>query len=275
MQSEKVHLTKEKETSLITLYGRALESRSKDPVLLDEAAEEAVRRIDYDFGRLKLRKVEPLSIAIRAKQFDLWTTEYLADNPDATVLYLGCGLDSRVFRIDPNAAVRWFDVDYPEVIEVRRRLYPERAGYRMIGSSVTNPDFLDEVPGDRPVMIVAEGLMMYLAEDDVKPLLNRLTDHFPSGRMAFDALSRLGARMAKSDPSVRATGASFGWGIDDPRDIKQLDSRLELVTELRTPDLPGYSKLPWAMRALVRVMDPIPALRRLKKFLSMVVECCA
>ena len=137
----------------------------------------------------------------------------------------------------------------------------------MIGSSVTNPNFLNEVPGDRPVMIVAEGLMMYLAEDDVKPLLNRLTDHFPSGRMAFDALSRLGARMAKADPSVRATGASFGWGIDDPRDIKQLDARLELVTELRTPDLPGYSKLPWAMRALVRVMDPIPALRRLNRLL--------
>ena len=262
MQSEKVNLTKEKETSLITLYARALESRSKDPVLLDEAAEEAVRRIDYDFGRLKLRKVEPLSIAIRAKQFDLWTTEYLADNPDATVLYLGCGLDSRVFRIDPNAAVRWFDVDYPEVIEVRRRLYPERAGYRMIGSSVTNPNFLNEVPGDRPVMIVAEGLMMYLAEDDVKPLLNRLTDHFPSGHMAFDVMSRGEMRIAKAHPSFGATGASFRWGIDNQEEIRHLSPRLELVTEMRLLDLPGFAKLPWAMRTLVRVLDSIPALRR-------------
>jgi O-methyltransferase involved in polyketide biosynthesis len=267
MEAEKVHLTKEKETSLIPLYGRALESRSKDPVLRDEAAEEAVRRIDYDFGRLKLRKVEPLAVAIRAKQFDLWTSEYLADTPDATVLHLGCGLDSRVFRLNPNASVRWFDVDYPEVIEVRRRLYPERAGYRMIGSSVTDPGFLDEVPGDCPAMIVAEGLMMYLTEHDVKQLLNRLTDHFKSGRMAFDALSRWGAQLAKADPSVRATGASFRWGIDDPRDIKHLEPRLELVTEVRTPDLPGYSRLPWAMRALVRMMDPIPALRRLNRLL--------
>jgi len=267
MEAEKVHLTKEKETSLITLYSRALESRSKDPVLRDEAAEEAIRRIDYDFGRLKLRKVEPLSIAIRAKQFDLWTSQYLADTLDATVLHLGCGLDSRVFRLNPNASVRWFDVDYPEVIEVRRRLYPERADYFMIGSSVTDPGFLDEVPGDRPAMIVAEGVMMYLAEHDVKQLLNRLTDHFPSGRMAFDALSRWGARMAKADPSVRATGASFRWGLDDPQDIKHLEPRLELVTEMRTPDLPGYSRLPWAMRALVRVMEPIPALRRLNRLL--------
>lgn len=107
--------------------------------------------------------------------------------------------------------------------------------------------------------------MMYLAEHDVKQLLNWLTDHFPSGRMAFDALSRWGAKMAKADPSVRATGASFRWGIDDSQDIKHLEPRLELVTEMRMPDLPGYSKLPWAMRALVRVMDPIPTLRRLNR----------
>ena len=267
MEAEKVHLTKEKETSLITLYSRALHSREIDPVLRDEAAEEAIRRIDYDFDKLKVRKVEPLSIAIRAKQFDLWTSHYLAETPDATVLHLGCGLDSRVFRLNPNASVRWFDVDYPEVIEVRRRLYPERAGYCMIGSELSDPGFLDEVPADRPAMIVAEGVMMYLAEHDVKQLLNRLTDHFPSGQIAFDALSRWGATLAKADPSVRATGASFRWGIDDPQDIKHLEPRLELVTEMRTSDLPGFSRLPGAMRALVRVMDPIPALRRLNRLL--------
>ena len=267
MEGEQVHLTKQKETSLITLYGRALQSRSQDPVLRDEAAEEAVSRIDYDFGKLKMRKVGPLAVAIRAKQFDLWTAQFLVETPDATVLHLGCGLDSRVFRLNPNASVSWFDVDYPEVIELRRRLYPERAGYQMIASSLTDPGFLDEVPGDRPVLIVAEGLMMYLTEHDVKHLLNRLTDHFQSGRLAFDALSRWGARMAKADPSVRATGASFHWGIDDPRNIKHLGPRLELVTEVRTPDLPGYSRLPWVMRTLVRVMEPIPAMRRLNRLL--------
>ncbi|HBY99418.1 MAG TPA: hypothetical protein DEP84_36685 [Chloroflexi bacterium] len=131
MRSEKVHFTTEKETMLMTLYGRALQSRSKDPILQDKWAEDAVNRIDYDFGKLKMREHRTLLIAIRAKQLDLWTTRYLADHPNATVLHLGCGLDSRIYRIDPPASVRWFDVDYPEVIELRRRLYPERAGYRM------------------------------------------------------------------------------------------------------------------------------------------------
>src|SRR5579863_4804924 len=148
MTTEKVHFTKEKETMLITLYSRAVESRSADSVLHDTWADEAIRRIDYDFTKLKIRKIEPLSIAIRARQFDLLTAAYLAEHPQATVVHMGCGMDSRIFRVDPPASVSWFDVDYPEVIALRRQLYPERVGYHLIGSSLANVQWLDEVPRD-------------------------------------------------------------------------------------------------------------------------------
>src|SRR5215469_9526857 len=113
---EKVHLTKEKETLLATLYCKALDSRSKDSILSDKTAEDVVRRIDYDFRKLKIRKDDPASVAIRAKYLDRWTTEFLTNHPDATVLHLGCGLDSRVDRIQPSKTVGWYDIDYPEVI---------------------------------------------------------------------------------------------------------------------------------------------------------------
>jgi len=45
--------------------------------------------------------------------------------------------------------------------------------------------WLDEVPGDRPVMIVAEGVTMYLTEEIMQALLNALTDHFPSASQAW------------------------------------------------------------------------------------------
>jgi O-methyltransferase involved in polyketide biosynthesis len=262
MQSEKVHLTKEKETMLITLYGRALQSRSKHPILRDTWAEEAVRRVDYDFAKLKVGQRAALLFACRAIQLDLWTTTFLAAHPDATVLHLGCGLDSRVYRIAPLASVRWFDLDYPEVIALRRRLYSERTGYRMIGSSLADLSWLDEVPGERPAMIVAEGVTMYLTEEIIKALLRALTDHFPGGQLAFDAHTpQLVRWLRKTGARVRGTGATFGWGIDDPEDMKQLEPRLELITELRAHSLAAYSKLPWTMRALVRMMDTIPALR--------------
>lgn len=265
VDSEKIQFTKEKETLLATLYGRALESRSANPILRDEMAEDAVRRIDYDFDRLK---VDTLSIAMRARQFDLWTAEFLGGHPDAVVLHLGCGLDSRVFRLDPPPAVSWFDVDFPDVIELRRRLYPQRAGYQTIGSSLADLGWLAAIPNDRSAWILAEGVTMYLSTDVMNTLLSTLTNHFPSGAIAFDAFSPAATRMARLNPSVRATGATFGgFSVDDPRELRKVAPRLEFAHAARTPDMPGYSKLPLTKRALVRVFDSVPGLRKLGRLL--------
>jgi O-methyltransferase involved in polyketide biosynthesis len=230
-------------------------------------AERAVDLVDYDFASIKFPKIEPLAIAIRAKQFDVWTCGWIADNPESTVLHLGCGLDSRVFRVDPPSTVRWFDIDYPEVIDLRRQLYPERPGYCMLGSSLLEPGWLEGIPDDLPAMVVAEGVMMYLPASGAGPLLARLADHFPSGRMAFDALSTAGTRMAGADRAVSATGAEFGWGLDDPDDVKKFAPKMELIAELSSSQLPGHERLPLVMRALVRVMEPFPKLRRLNRLL--------
>jgi O-methyltransferase involved in polyketide biosynthesis len=265
--AKSVHFTKERETLLITLHARALQSRSNDPVLKDKWAEDAIGRINYDFGKIQMRSSEALSIAMRAKQFDIWTAEYIAAHPDATILHLGCGMDSRAFRLNPPPSVCWFDVDYPDVIELRASLYPERPGYRMIGSPLADLGWLDELPRDRPAMIVAEGVTMYLTVDIVKRLLNRLTGHFPSGQIAFDAVNRIAMRMARMSSSIRATGASFSWGISHAHDIKRLDPKITLIRKLRTPELPGYAKLPWSLRALVRLVGTIPTVRRMHRLL--------
>jgi|SRR5664280_366319 hypothetical protein len=70
------------------------------------------------------KDIGPTIIATRAATFDQLTNQYLAEAPDATVLHVGCGMDSRVFRVDPPASVQWFDVDYPDVIDLRRQLFP-------------------------------------------------------------------------------------------------------------------------------------------------------
>src|SRR5712691_11788565 len=158
MTTEKIHFTKEKETMLMTLNGRALQSQWKNRILRDPWAEEAMRHIDYDIskqyrgvGSWSLwNKIGCTIIATRAATFDLLTNRYLADHPDATVLHVGCGMDSRVFRVDPQAAVQWFDVDYPDVIDLRRQLFPERGAYHLIGAPLSDLRWLDEVPRDRP-----------------------------------------------------------------------------------------------------------------------------
>ena len=245
-------------TNLCMLYLRACESRLAQPVLGDHFASQDVARIDYDFKRIH-RRVRPaanqFAVALRGAQLDAWTTDYLNGHPDAVVLHLGCGLHSRAFRLAVPQGVRWFDVDLPQVIALRRELYSESETYRMIGSSVTDPGWLDELPAGGPVLIVAEGLLMYLAPADVPELLHRLVDRFDTGELLADLLSKWGPRLSR----IVAPGL-IKWGTGDGREITRWDARLRLIED--TPVLAGFDKISLTpQRLLYRMAYAIPANR--------------
>jgi O-methyltransferase involved in polyketide biosynthesis len=263
----RVELTEEKETLLITLYARAMESRAADSVLRDRRAAEAVDRLDYDFARLKLRPDEALGVAMRARRFDLWTSEFLGENPGGIVLNLGCGLDGRAWRVEPPSTARWFDVDFPEVIELRRRLSPDREGVRSIGSSVTDPGWIGALPADGPALILAEGLTPYLDGDELGRLFRRLTAHFSSGLLAFDAYSRLGLRLMENLPCIRATGATFRWGLDDPREVEAMAPRLKFAAEAPYHDPATVGRMSWPSRLWIRAWSWFPGLRPIGRLL--------
>jgi methyltransferase (TIGR00027 family) len=234
-------------TNLVTLYLRAYESRTERPILGDKTAAEAVDRIAYDFRRIH-RMSWPAAnqylVALRARQLDDWCAEFLARNPDAVVLQLGCGLDGRAFRLAVPPTVLWFDVDQPTVIGLRRRLYDDTESYRMIGSSVTELQWLDQAPTGRPTLIVAEGLLMYLHEHEVRRLLERLTDRFAGGEMHFDTLSALAPLMSKF-----FTRGIIKWGIRDVREIATWNPRLRFLEQ--TPVLADYKRIPSAAVRLI------------------------
>lgn len=191
MTTGKVDFNGVQSTMLITLFLRALDCKEKEPILGDRFAADAVDRIDYDWTTVDKPNItrNRFGVALRAKQFDAWVADFLRGNPGATVLQLACGLDSRAFRLDLPAEVRWFDVDLPDVMDLRRKLYDEADGYRMIAASVTDDAWLAQIPADTPVLIVAEGLLMYLHETEVRHLLQRLTSHFRTGELIFDGVT--------------------------------------------------------------------------------------
>lgn len=262
--TEKVDAAGAEPTMLVTLYLRAVESRSDRSILNDHVAAEVVDRIDYDFTGLMVRggAGNRFMLALRAKQLDDWTTGFLARHRNAVVLHLGCGLDSRAFRLDLPAGVRWFDVDVPDVIDLRRRLYPEPDWYRMIGSSVTDDGWLDAVPTQRPVLIVAEGLLMYLSEHDNAQLLRRLAERFATGELIFDGFApwvvrttqRLATLMARKGFSPYATA------IRDGREVERWSPRFRYLEDVSI--VSKYANVPaLGYRITYRLMAVIPATR--------------
>ena len=144
----KITLTKEQETLLIPLFAKA----QNNPVLADENARRVLDGVEYDFARLKVPEKTAVTLRIRAKQLDAYTRQFIAAHPNAIILHLGCGLDSRCLRVQHPEAL-WFDLDLPDVIELRREFFSETENYHMIASSVTDLAWIEQIPADgRPVI---------------------------------------------------------------------------------------------------------------------------
>ncbi|MGH8875918.1 MAG: class I SAM-dependent methyltransferase [Stackebrandtia sp.] len=244
-----------RETMLMTLYGRALDARAETSILGDHFASQAIDSL-YRKVPLKLRlaAADRYVIALRAKRLDGWAREFLSANPDAVVLHLGCGLDSRVHRIDPPTTVDWFDLDFPEIIDIRENLYPTRKSYRAIAASATDSEWLAELPVGRPLLMIAEGLFMYLPKSEVKALLHRLTDRYSRGQMLFDVVTPLIYRLAGvSEYRLR-------WGLDDPHEIERWNPNISLMDD--APVLADYSQISdGRYRVLYRILNMAGAFR--------------
>lgn len=245
---EKSQFAAEQETLLIPLYAKAVESRRSRPIFVDSKAQEILEQIDYDFAKLKVPGKTVLMVCLRAKKMDGYTKAFLARHPRSVVIQLGCGLDSRYVRVEHRQA-EWFDLDMPAVIDLRRKFYAETDRYHMIASSVTDLRWMECIaPRGRPVLVIAEGLLMYLEEDDVKALILRLKETFPGCELVFDAFSVLTAKNVKQHPSLKGTGAEVHWGIDNAADIEQWATGIRLQEEWYFTQAADIAKLGFGYR---------------------------
>lgn len=264
---EKVTLTREQETLLIPLY-----SKAQDNLLFDDKkARQILAGVEYDFAKLKTPEKTAVTLRIRAKQLDAYTRQFIATHPNALILHLGCGLDSRCERVEHPAA-NWIDLDMPDVIALRRKFYAETANYQMIASSVTDLSWMENIAAEgRPVFVVAEGLLMYLHESDVKALVLRLQQKFPDCDLVFDAFSKMTVDRIQAHPSLQKTGATIHWGIDDPHQIEQWAPGIQFREEWFFSREPDIDKLTWFYRFMFRLTRSIEVANRAHRLLYYVL----
>lgn len=247
---------------LTTLYCKALDAGSERPILGDRFAEEAVGRIDFDWDGLKVADRWTPLVTVRTAQYDIWAADFLAAHPRATVIHLGCGLDSRVFRLDPGPGVHWYDVDYPDVIALREQLYPSRPGYHLVATSATDPSWLDEIPAEGPVLLLAEGISMYLTELEGTALLQHVVDRFGTGEVQIDFYNWLVIRSQRMQKLQRQSGSTLHWAVNSPADVLGRVSGVRLLAAETFFDAPTFSRTAAAFRVAGRLVRAVPPLRR-------------
>lgn len=240
------------ETLLITLYIRALESQRPDALIKDDQAVALVTQMDYDFERIKsiqMDEDDKVTIILRTREFDRLTREFLARHPQSNVVHIGCGLNARWERVD-NGAVEWYDLDLPDVIELRTK-YMDHAGarYHLLAGSAFDPSWMETLDADRrrPFLFLAEGVFMYFEQAQIKSLVLALQDHFPGAELVLDAFSPYLVRMNNLRFAMSKFGARYHWGLKRGRDLETWGMGIRLLNEwfpLESPE-PRLAHVRW------------------------------
>lgn len=224
------------ETLLIMLYIRAAESHRPDALIKDDIAVALVRQMDQDFLRSKLARIDEttqVAIILRNRQIDFYARDFLVRHPDAVVVHIGCGLDTRFERVD-NGKVEWYDLDLPEVIELRRKLIGgEKERYHLLACSVLDSVWLDIVNAhrQRPFLFLAEGVLMYFEESQVKSLVLMLKKNFPNWELVFDAFSPFFVWANNRRVDRTKIGARCRWAIKRGQDLERWSDGVRLLDE--------------------------------------------
>lgn len=233
-------------TLYIPLYGKALVSR-RGLLLRDPDAERIWDAAGITLKGKSASKWLAYTMGMRSAVFDSWIREKLC--PDAVVLHLGCGLDSRCCRVKCDNL--WFDVDFPAVIDERKKYFAESETYRMIGSDLRE-NWLAAVPAGGTALVVMEGVSMYLTPQERLALLKAISGHFDRVHLLLDAYTVFAARATKYKNPINDVGVTVVHGFDDPKELQENTG----FTYVREHDMtPGYliDTLPGAEQGIFRL----------------------
>lgn len=217
------------ETALIPLAIKASETARTNARVRDEKAKEIIETLGVDVS-----KYDPFlsheGVVARTIMFRDVLIKLLKKHPDALCINLGCGFDDKFSQVD-NGRLTWFDVDLPDQIAVRRKVYEDRDRCTMLDGSALESDWTAQLPKKDMNIIVMEGVLEYFSKEQVKTCLNMLCDSFGHGYLLAELHSPFLEKHGKHHDAVKHTNATFGWGTKSGREYLDLEPRMKLVLE--------------------------------------------
>ena len=202
-------------TLYIPLYGKSYVSK-KGLFLNDKKAEEIWETEGFSLKGKSKSKWLAYYMGVRSAVFDEWLKQQMENLPDAVVIHIGCGMDSRVIRVDTES-YKWYDVDFSEVIKERKRYYAESDNYKMIAGDARDCRWLTTITENKSAIVVMEGVSMYLTIEEMRNLSDRLCAHFEQVVLLVDCYTSFAAKISKHRNPINDVGVTEVYGIDDPQ----------------------------------------------------------
>ena len=250
--NEKITLSGVPETMLQTVYARARESRGRG-VIRHAKAEELVEKLDYDFSLAEKDTSMRSGVIARTIVLDRLTTAYLAGHPGAVVVNIACGLDTRCCRM--TGYRHWYNLDLPETMAVREKLLPESGAVTQIAMSAMDDWGSRIEETDAPVLIIIEGLTMYLTEADVQRIFAVIAGRFDAATVLVETMNMVVKRF--KEKSIEGSNAKFTWGVKDGRALAALLPDFRFVAEH------GLTEGMAVFAPVYKLLDKLPAVRNI------------
>lgn len=242
------HVNDVSETAFLTLQCHALDAQSKRPFLNDSSAVHTFELLKNHFSnsdsvlhrRLFENRIKSSLIAhtaLRAKKYDSYIRNFLNQYPEAAVINIGCGLDHRFERVD-NGKVTFYDLDLPDIINIKKQIFPEKERYNQISRSVFDFEWIDHIKNAH-VILVAEGVFMYCREEDVKALFLNLQAKMKNPEIVFEVFNSKwlrGWRKRITEFKLKkelkfGEGATYQFGISDSDAIESWAPGMKLIDD--------------------------------------------
>ena len=250
---EKIRLSGVPETMLQTVYARAKESRGRGAIH-DAKAEEIIEKLDYDFSLADKDTAMHSGVIARTIVLGRLTKAWLGAHPGAVVVNIACGLDTRCYRMVGYA--HWYNLDLPETMAVREKLLPESGTISQIAMSAMD-DWGSEIKEQHaPVLIVIEGLTMYLNAKDVQQIFKVISSRFSKATVFVETMNPMIVKRFK-ERSIEGSHAKFTWGIKNGKALA------ELLPDFRFVEEHSLTEGMAAFAPVYKLLDRLPAVRNI------------
>ena len=211
-------------------------------------------KLDYDFSNADKDKAMSYGVIARTIVLDEMVERYLSEHPKTVVINIASGMDTRCYRME-GKYLRWYNVDLPETMEIREKFLTETGPIYQIEKSAMDASYMDEIITDgENVLVVIEGLSMYLKEADVLQMFSIIEKAFPKATVMVETMSPFVVKHVK-EKSIEGSNAKFTWGIKNGKLLQQLVPAFTYKEEVSL--IEGMKK----MMPIYRVIGKIPGVK--------------
>ena len=248
-------------TMLLTLFAKAQHSQEKNHKFYDRKAIEVISKIEYDFTIANKDKKMKMGVIGRTIVLDDMVSDYIKKHPHCTIINIASGMDTRFNRLD-NGHIKWYNIDLENSANFRLKYIEDIDRVKTLAYSAMDEKWVNEIKIESGnVLVIIEGLTMYLQEKDVSDILKIISDNFMHCTVFMEIMPPSSVKHTK-EISVEETNSEFTWWLQKGHELLNINPNFKWIKDVNLFD--GVNKY----KPIFRLFTWIPMIKNRMDYIA-------